>query len=222
MAHLQEHTDTAWLLTCGARIQRSAHCPASHASRVFSCCSWLLRLLRAHECVGWRPPWDAGAVPGGDIAAVERSVCAVSNSTAIVQVFQRIAGKFDLMYEPRACTTPTHALLRNEPKHNKALNCYVSRGCIWISTRACCGEDLLCRVRVCFVDEANYQKRTLLIPASTTMKGLGRWFDVCVPMCVHLTILYWTKRVLDNVVLGIQACGPRIVCASAWQAKCSD
>ena len=41
-------------------------------------------------------------VPGGDIAKVERSVCMVSNSTAIAEVFQRIDHKFDLMYAKRA------------------------------------------------------------------------------------------------------------------------
>eukprot|EP00894_Picocystis_sp_ML_P004488 jgi/Pico_ML_1/55005/g130.t1 len=41
-------------------------------------------------------------IPGGDIAKVERSVCMVSNSTAIAEVFQRINHKFDLMYAKRA------------------------------------------------------------------------------------------------------------------------
>merc|ERR1712124_173480 len=35
------------------------------------------------------------AVPGGDFAQAERSVCMVSNSTAIAEVFQRIDHKFD-------------------------------------------------------------------------------------------------------------------------------
>ena len=42
------------------------------------------------------------AVPGGDFAQAERSVCMVSNSTAIAEVFQRIDHKFDLMYAKRA------------------------------------------------------------------------------------------------------------------------
>merc|ERR1712224_687443 len=38
----------------------------------------------------------------GDFAHAERSVCMVSNSTAIAEVFQRIDHKFDLMYAKRA------------------------------------------------------------------------------------------------------------------------
>ncbi|EGG18254.1 alpha tubulin [Cavenderia fasciculata] len=41
-------------------------------------------------------------VPGGDLAKVERSVCMLSNTTAIAQVFSRINRKFDLMYTKRA------------------------------------------------------------------------------------------------------------------------
>jgi tubulin alpha len=41
-------------------------------------------------------------VPGGDLAQVERAVCMISNSTAIVEVFSRINRKFDLMYAKRA------------------------------------------------------------------------------------------------------------------------
>jgi len=41
-------------------------------------------------------------VPGGDVAAVSRAVCMLSNSTAIAEVFQRIDKKFDLMYAKRA------------------------------------------------------------------------------------------------------------------------
>jgi len=41
-------------------------------------------------------------VPGGDLAQVERAVCMISNSTAIVEVFSRINKKFDLMYAKRA------------------------------------------------------------------------------------------------------------------------
>jgi len=38
-------------------------------------------------------------VPGGDMAAVKRAVCMISNSTAIAEVFSRIDKKFDLMYQ---------------------------------------------------------------------------------------------------------------------------
>ena len=42
------------------------------------------------------------AVPGGDLAKVQRAVCMISNSTAIADVFSRINQKFDLMYSKRA------------------------------------------------------------------------------------------------------------------------
>jgi len=41
-------------------------------------------------------------VPDGDLAAVSRAVCMLSNTTAIAQVFHRIDNKFDLMYGKRA------------------------------------------------------------------------------------------------------------------------
>ncbi|KYR01000.1 alpha tubulin [Tieghemostelium lacteum] len=41
-------------------------------------------------------------VAGGDLAKVEKSVCMLSNTTAIAQVFSRINSKFDLMYVKRA------------------------------------------------------------------------------------------------------------------------
>jgi tubulin alpha len=42
------------------------------------------------------------AVPGSIMAAVQRAVCMISNSTAIADVFSRINQKFDLMYAKRA------------------------------------------------------------------------------------------------------------------------
>ena len=41
-------------------------------------------------------------MPGGDLAKVARSGCAISNSTAIAEVFRRIAKNFDKMYAKRA------------------------------------------------------------------------------------------------------------------------
>ena len=41
-------------------------------------------------------------VPGGDVAKVQRSVCMMSNSTAIAGVLARMDHKFDLMYSKRA------------------------------------------------------------------------------------------------------------------------
>jgi tubulin alpha len=42
------------------------------------------------------------AVPGGDLAKVQRAVCMLSNTTAIGEVFSRLDHKFDLMYAKRA------------------------------------------------------------------------------------------------------------------------
>jgi len=42
------------------------------------------------------------SIPDGDMAAVDRAVCMISNSTAIAEVFERINHKFDLMYAKRA------------------------------------------------------------------------------------------------------------------------
>jgi len=41
-------------------------------------------------------------VPGGDLAEVNRAVCLVANTTAIVEALSRIDHKFDLMYAKRA------------------------------------------------------------------------------------------------------------------------
>ena len=41
-------------------------------------------------------------VPGGDVAKVQRSVCMMSNTTAIASVLGRMNHKFDLMYSKRA------------------------------------------------------------------------------------------------------------------------
>ncbi len=44
----------------------------------------------------------AAAVPGGDVAKVQRSVCMLSNTTAIAEAWARLDHKFDLMYAKRA------------------------------------------------------------------------------------------------------------------------
>ena len=46
-----------------------------------------------------QPPKE---VPGGDLAAVQRAVCMVANTTAIAEALSRIDHKFDLMYAKRA------------------------------------------------------------------------------------------------------------------------
>ncbi|XP_033635084.1 tubulin alpha-2/alpha-4 chain-like [Asterias rubens] len=42
------------------------------------------------------------AVPGGDLAKVQRAVCMLSNTTAIAEAWARLNQKFDLMYSKRA------------------------------------------------------------------------------------------------------------------------
>ncbi|TKC38568.1 hypothetical protein EI555_000824, partial [Monodon monoceros] len=42
------------------------------------------------------------AVPGGDLAEVQRAVCMLSNSTAVVEAWARLGHKFDLMYAKKA------------------------------------------------------------------------------------------------------------------------
>jgi len=49
--------------------------------------------------INCQPPTS---VQDGDMAAVKRAVCMISNSTAIAEVFERINKKFDLMYAKRA------------------------------------------------------------------------------------------------------------------------
>lgn len=41
-------------------------------------------------------------VPGGDLAKVQRALCMISNTTAIVDAWKRLDHKFDLMYRKRA------------------------------------------------------------------------------------------------------------------------
>ena len=49
--------------------------------------------------INYQPPT---AVPGGDMAKVPRSVCMLSNTTAIAEAWARLDHKFDLMYAKRA------------------------------------------------------------------------------------------------------------------------
>jgi len=41
-------------------------------------------------------------LPGGDLAKVQRAVCCLSNTTAIMEAWARLDHKFDLMYAKRA------------------------------------------------------------------------------------------------------------------------
>jgi tubulin alpha len=49
--------------------------------------------------INYQPPT---VVPGGDLAAVQRALCMVSNTTAVAEALSRIDHKFDLMYAKRA------------------------------------------------------------------------------------------------------------------------
>lgn len=49
--------------------------------------------------LNYQPPT---VVPGGDLAKVSRSVCMLSNTTAIAEAWARLNHKFDLMYSKRA------------------------------------------------------------------------------------------------------------------------
>lgn len=49
--------------------------------------------------INYQPPT---AVPGGDLANVQRAVCMLSNTTAIAEAWSRLDHKFDLMYAKRA------------------------------------------------------------------------------------------------------------------------
>ena len=41
-------------------------------------------------------------IPGGELAKVQRSVCMLSNTTAIAEAWHRLDRKFDLMFQKRA------------------------------------------------------------------------------------------------------------------------
>ncbi|KAK3726415.1 hypothetical protein QZH41_019664, partial [Actinostola sp. cb2023] len=49
--------------------------------------------------INYQPPT---AVPGADLAKVQRAVCMLSNTTAIAEAWARLDHKFDLMYAKRA------------------------------------------------------------------------------------------------------------------------
>ena len=49
--------------------------------------------------INYQPPT---VVPGGDLAKVQRAVCALANTTSIMEAWARLDHKFDLMYAKRA------------------------------------------------------------------------------------------------------------------------
>ena len=69
-----------------------------------------IKTKRTIQFVDWCPTgfkvginYQAPAVvPGGDLAGVKRSVCMLSNTTAIAEAWARLDHKFDLMYAKRA------------------------------------------------------------------------------------------------------------------------
>mmetsp|Transcript_28675 Transcript_28675/g.69888 ORF Transcript_28675/g.69888 Transcript_28675/m.69888 type:complete len:455 (+) Transcript_28675:130-1494(+) len=69
-----------------------------------------IKTKRTIQFVDWSPTGfkcginyqPAAVIPGDAFAKTKRSLCMISNSTAIVEVFNRINHKFDLMYAKRA------------------------------------------------------------------------------------------------------------------------
>jgi len=49
--------------------------------------------------INYQPPT---VVPGADLAKVQRAVCCLANTTAIMEAWARLDHKFDLMYAKRA------------------------------------------------------------------------------------------------------------------------
>ena len=49
--------------------------------------------------INYQPPT---VVPGGDLAKVQRAVCCLANSTAILDAWESLNLKFDIMYAKRA------------------------------------------------------------------------------------------------------------------------
>ena len=55
--------------------------------------------LASQVGINYQPPT---AVPGGDLAKVQRAVCMLSNTTSVAEAWARLDHKFDLMYAKRA------------------------------------------------------------------------------------------------------------------------
>lgn len=49
--------------------------------------------------INYQPPT---VVPNADLARVQRAVCALSNTTAVSEAWERLNNKFDMMYAKRA------------------------------------------------------------------------------------------------------------------------
>ncbi len=69
-----------------------------------------VKMKRTIQFVDWCPTGfklgicnePPALVPGGDLAKVSRSVCMLSNTTAIATAWSRLDHKFDLLYSKRA------------------------------------------------------------------------------------------------------------------------
>lgn len=64
-----------------------------HDNKTFKFVDWCSKEFKAD--IGSAPPT---VIPDGDIAKVERAVCSLSNTSAIVQAWSRLNEKFDLQY----------------------------------------------------------------------------------------------------------------------------
>ena len=62
-------------------------------------CIFMLSYIFFQVGINYQAPT---AVPGGDLAKVQRAVCMLSNTTAIAEAWARLDHKFDLMYAKRA------------------------------------------------------------------------------------------------------------------------
>ena len=70
----------------------------------------LIKTKRTIQFVDWCPTGfkvginnqEPACVPGGDLAKVKRTVCMLSNTTAIAEAWSRLNHKFDLMHSKRA------------------------------------------------------------------------------------------------------------------------
>uniref|UniRef100_A0AAF5DET6 Tubulin alpha chain n=1 Tax=Strongyloides stercoralis TaxID=6248 RepID=A0AAF5DET6_STRER len=61
-----------------------------------------MKTKKSIQFVDWCPTGFKVAVSGSELAKVPRSVCMLSNTTAIVEAWSRLNTKFDLMYSKRA------------------------------------------------------------------------------------------------------------------------
>ena len=91
-------------LTYPDRVERRRLTRPAHSSFV----DWCPTGFKLGICN--EPP---AQVPGGDLAKVSRSVCMLSNTTAIAAAWSRLDHKFDLLYSKRAfvhCASPATGL----------------------------------------------------------------------------------------------------------------